>query len=45
MITLEFAEKLMSEYVEWIADFVNEFEDFKVPDIHVSKEKAMKEIR
>jgi len=45
MITLEFAEKLMSEYVEWIADFVNEFEDFKVPEIHVSKEKAMKEIR
>jgi hypothetical protein len=45
MITPEFAEKLMSEYVEWIADFVNEFEDFKVPDIHVSKEKAMKEIR
>lgn len=45
MITVEFAEKLMAEYVEWVSEFVNEFEDFTVPAINVSKEKAMKELR
>jgi creatinine amidohydrolase len=44
MITLEFAEKLMDEYVEWLAEFVRVFEGFKVSDVYVSKEKAMKEL-
>jgi len=44
MITPEFAEKLMEEYVQWIADFVEAFESFNVPDIKVSKEKAMKDL-
>jgi creatinine amidohydrolase len=44
-ITPEFAEKLMSEYVEWLAEFVKEFEGFMVPEIHVSREKAMNELK
>jgi creatinine amidohydrolase len=41
-ITEEFAEELMEKVVNWLSDFVREFEKFEIPPIEVSKEKAMK---
>jgi len=40
-ITKEFAEELMEDVVEFTADFVKQFEAFKLPPIKVSKEEAL----
>jgi len=43
-ITKKFAEELMDEFVDWMCDFVTKFESFEVPEIKISKEKAMAEL-
>jgi len=43
-ITPKFAEELMSEFADWMSDFVTKFETFEVPDIQITKEKAMNEL-
>lgn len=43
-VTPEFAEKLMNMVVEWMCDFVKAFEGFNVPQINISKDKALKEL-
>jgi len=44
-ITGEYAEALMEEAVEWICAFIREFEDLELPEIEVSKEAALRELR
>ena len=44
MITPEFAEKLMEEVVDWLVEFADAFEDFELPPVEVSEEKARKEL-
>jgi hypothetical protein len=44
MITPEFAEKLMEEVVDWLVEFAEAFEDFELPPIEDSEEKARKEL-
>jgi creatinine amidohydrolase len=44
-VTEEFAEGLIEEVVDWMCDFVSEFEDFEVPSLEVSKDEAMKELK
>ena len=44
MITMEYAEGLMEEVVDWMCEFVAGFEKLQIPPRRVSKEEAMKEL-
>jgi creatinine amidohydrolase len=39
MITPEFAEALMEEVVDWMCDFVSNFENLEIPNLELSKER------
>lgn len=43
-INKNFADKLLEKVVDWMCDFIKKFEEFEVPPISVSKEKALKEL-
>lgn len=43
-ITPAFAENLMGEIVDWLVEFVEAFEEFELPPIEVSEEKARKDL-
>lgn len=45
MITPEFAEALMEEVVAWMCDFVSNFENLEIPNLELSKGKAVKELK
>jgi len=44
-ITKQFSEQLMDEYVNWICRFLEKFETMNIPQINVSKDIAMKELK
>jgi creatinine amidohydrolase len=45
MITPEFAEALMEEVVDWMCDFVSNFENLEIPNLELSKGKAVKDLK
>jgi len=45
MITKEFSENLMNEVVDWLCGFVKRFEKFELPQISISKEKALEPLK
>ncbi len=44
-VTKEFAERLMKEVVDYISEFIRDFDRLEIPPIDVSKEKALKTLK
>ena len=44
-VTDEFADEIMEEVVDWMCGFVEEFEGFEMPEVKVTKEEAMQELK